>query len=66
MRDPLDDMGGGSSPMPPPFCWGPLSRTQVSGRLGHLGSLEGHMGAGLVAQVPRCGGPQISFPVLCH
>jgi hypothetical protein len=29
MRELLDDMGGGSGPMPPPFHWDLLSQTQV-------------------------------------
>jgi hypothetical protein len=33
-REPLDDMGGVLAPMPPSFCWGPLSQTQVLGNLG--------------------------------
>jgi hypothetical protein len=49
--------------MPPPFHWGPLSWTQVLGRLGRQGALEEHV-VGLVAQVLRCGGPQISFTFL--
>jgi hypothetical protein len=34
MRELLDDMGGDLVPMSPPFHWGPLSWTQVLGRLG--------------------------------
>jgi hypothetical protein len=66
MRDLLDDMGGDLAPMSPPFSWGPLSLTQVSGRPGWRGAPEEHMVAGLSSQVPRCGGPQISFLLLFH
>jgi hypothetical protein len=65
-REPLDDMGGGLVLMSPPFCWGPLNQTQVLGRPGRWGTLEEHMVEGLAAQVPRCGGPQISFLLLFH
>jgi hypothetical protein len=60
-REPLDDMSGGSALMPPPFSWGPLSQIQVLGSPGQWGSPEEHMVAGKATQVPRCGGPQISF-----
>jgi hypothetical protein len=66
MREPLDDVDRGLALMPPPFCWGPVSWTQVSGRPGQRGAPEEHMVAGLAAQVPRCGGPQISFLLLFH
>jgi hypothetical protein len=66
MRELLDDMGGGLAPMTPPFHWGLLSWTPVSGRLGQKGAPEEHMVTGLAAQVPRCGGPQISFLLLFH
>jgi hypothetical protein len=65
-RELLDDMGGRSALMPPPFRWGPLSWTQVSGTPGQRGTREEHMVAGLVAQVLSCGGSQIYFLLLCH
>jgi hypothetical protein len=46
------------------FHWGPLSQTQVSGRPGWWGAPAEHMVVGLVTQVLKCGGPQISFLLL--
>jgi hypothetical protein len=43
MREPLDDMGGGSSPMLPPFQWDSLSLTQVS-EAGAAGCTRGTCG----------------------
>jgi hypothetical protein len=65
-RELLDHVGGGLGLMPPPFHWSPLSWTQVSGRPGRRGAPEEHIMAGLAAQVPRCGGPQISFLLLFY
>jgi hypothetical protein len=66
MRELLGDMGGGPDPMFPPFHWGPLHWIQALGRLEWLGTLEGHMVADVKTPILKCGGPQISFLLLCH